>query len=338
MIDASDIDRFEEVKTVLEDLLSHEKISGKPLLILANKQDNQEALDEIDIVEKLDLERLVNEKKCPTLVESCSAKELKQNNKIDPGIEKGYYWLLNYINKEYDNLNKRVELDFQEQKIVDDRLRKEKIQRLKMNASKTDITEDILNEDSIVDRNPFRPIKELVNGNIDKPLLQNDIIINNSPTPSTKSINSCIQFNKNGVKCEMERPKSAVHIVRRHLEISHRRNSFLTITSNKTTPLTLLSPKSAPVSKAKKAPDIEFDVNFIDNFRSASKTGQILTVTELPNAIIDANGENIGDLFELNNFTSSKKLPPLRKKPNDEWTKPINVIQDNIDEIYKDIS
>lgn len=338
MIDASDIDRFDEVKTVLEDLLSHEKISGKPLLILANKQDNQEALDEIDIVEKLDLERLVNEKKCPTLVESCSAKELNQSNKIDPGIEKGYNWLLNYINKEYESLNKRVEIDVQEQKIVDDRLRKEIIQRLKMNKSKTDTTEDILPEDLIVDKDPFRPINELVNGKLDKPLLHNDLKINNSPTPSTKSVNSCIQFNKNGIRSEIERPKSAVQIVKRHLEISHRRNSFLTLTSNKTTPLTLLSPKSAPVSKSKKALDIEFDVNFIDNFRSASKTGQILTVTELPNAIIDANGENIGDLFELNNFTTSKKLPPLRKKINDEWTKPINVIQDNIDEIYKDIS
>ncbi|GLV32137.1 ADP ribosylation factor-like 2 [Carabus blaptoides fortunei] len=108
VLDASDCDRFNEVKSVLENLLSHRKISGKPLLVLANKQDNKEALDEIDVVENLGLEDLVNEKKCPTLVESCSAKEIHQsNNKIDPGIENGYRWLLNYILKDYANLNQR---------------------------------------------------------------------------------------------------------------------------------------------------------------------------------------------------------------------------------------
>lgn len=86
-----------EVKEVLHNLLSHEKVTGKPILLLANKQDQENALDEIDLVEKLDLERLVNEKHCPTLVETSSATDVSAKTKIDPGIKKGYHWLLSRI-------------------------------------------------------------------------------------------------------------------------------------------------------------------------------------------------------------------------------------------------
>lgn len=99
MIDASDVSRLDEVKSVLSDVLSHEKVFGKPVLILANKQDKENALDEIDLVEKLDLEIMVNMHQCPTLIESCSATESSSKSKLDPGIRKGYHWLLNYIHR-----------------------------------------------------------------------------------------------------------------------------------------------------------------------------------------------------------------------------------------------
>lgn len=95
MVDSSDITRMDEVKKALHDVLSHEKITGKPVLLLANKQDQENALDEIDLVDKLDLEKIVNENHCPTLVEMCSATEIK--TKVDPGIKKGYHWLVNHI-------------------------------------------------------------------------------------------------------------------------------------------------------------------------------------------------------------------------------------------------
>lgn len=86
---------MDEVKRVLHNLLQHEKIAGKPILLLANKQDQENALDEIDLVDKLDLEKIVNENHCPTLVETCSATETR--TKIDAGIKRGYHWLLNHI-------------------------------------------------------------------------------------------------------------------------------------------------------------------------------------------------------------------------------------------------
>lgn len=96
--------RLNEAKTALKDLLSHNQVSGKPVLLLANKQDQSEALDEIDLVEQLDLEHLVNENRCPTLVETCSAIEAK-------GLKKGYNWLVSYIIRNYESLNARIAND-----------------------------------------------------------------------------------------------------------------------------------------------------------------------------------------------------------------------------------
>lgn len=79
---------MEECRKVLEKLLKNEQISGKPVLLLANKQDMEGALDEIDIVERLNVERLVNQQKCPTLVELCSARHFSK--KMDIGIDNGY--------------------------------------------------------------------------------------------------------------------------------------------------------------------------------------------------------------------------------------------------------
>ncbi|XP_032524578.2 ADP-ribosylation factor-like protein 13B [Danaus plexippus] len=114
VIDSSDFSRLDECKTVLEEVLSHDKISGKPVLILANKQDKSGALDDIDVVEKLNIEPLVNKYRCPTLVESYSATPIDNKSKkikIDPGLRKGYQWLLNYIVRRYGDINLRVQTD-----------------------------------------------------------------------------------------------------------------------------------------------------------------------------------------------------------------------------------
>lgn len=71
VVDSCDSERFHEVQEVLEEILSSDKITGKPLLVLANKQDKESAFDEIDIIECLKIEELVNRYKCPALVQSC---------------------------------------------------------------------------------------------------------------------------------------------------------------------------------------------------------------------------------------------------------------------------
>ena len=59
---------------------------------LANKQDKQGAMDEIDLVEKMNLEKLVNDMRCPTFVELCSILPQENGRKriIDPRLQNGY--------------------------------------------------------------------------------------------------------------------------------------------------------------------------------------------------------------------------------------------------------
>ncbi|XP_073965639.1 uncharacterized protein isoform X2 [Choristoneura fumiferana] len=115
VIDSSDFSRLDECRLVLEEVLSHDKISGKPVLVLANKQDKSGALDDIDVVEKLNIEPLVNRYRCPTLVESYTAQVEATNkkHKLDPGLKKGYHWLLNYIVRRYIDIDLRVQTDIQ---------------------------------------------------------------------------------------------------------------------------------------------------------------------------------------------------------------------------------
>lgn len=55
VIDSSDIDRIGQAKTELHTLLSHKELTGKPFLILANKQDLPRALNKENMINALDL-------------------------------------------------------------------------------------------------------------------------------------------------------------------------------------------------------------------------------------------------------------------------------------------
>ncbi|KAM9274108.1 ADP-ribosylation factor-like protein 13A [Morus bassanus] len=74
VLDSSDLARMEEARKVLSRVLSHPDISGKPILLLANKQDAAAALLPCELIERLSLERLVNEHRSPCRIEPCSAK------------------------------------------------------------------------------------------------------------------------------------------------------------------------------------------------------------------------------------------------------------------------
>lgn len=243
VVDSSDTGRLDEAKHVLQDLLSHRKIAGKPLLLLSNKQDSQHALDDIDIIEKLDLEMIVNRNECPTLVQSCSAKETT-TNKSDPGVQKGYRWLLSYIARNYDALNKRVAADVYEQTQRDNRLRWEKIENLRELKAK----ERRANDDDIDAIESYSDYKRKMTKN------ENGVIDNNVSCYYQKPDNEIV----------FERPKSAVEIVRQHLVTlsddgnNSRRSPFVSRASNKTTPmclygaempLSLVPPRSATIHR-----------------------------------------------------------------------------------------
>ena len=73
VVDSADSARLAEASLAFKDFLKNPKVKGKPLLLLCNKSDLEEAQDEIHIVDKLNVERLVNDSKCPTRVEQTIA-------------------------------------------------------------------------------------------------------------------------------------------------------------------------------------------------------------------------------------------------------------------------
>ncbi|XP_051169912.1 ADP-ribosylation factor-like protein 13B [Leptopilina boulardi] len=137
VVDASDLSRLSESREVFNDVITHVHISGKPVLLLANKQDLRGAIDELDIVDNLNIEELANSMKCPTRVEICSCidADFKEIAIID-----GYRWLLETILRQYNTLNSRIK-----------RAETPKYRKLSAKSS-------ILSKAG----NPFKPIREFL--------------------------------------------------------------------------------------------------------------------------------------------------------------------------------
>ncbi|ELU13265.1 hypothetical protein CAPTEDRAFT_184387 [Capitella teleta] len=130
VVDSSEPERLVECKGVLKNLLQHAKVAGKPVLVLANKQDVQGALDEIDICEYLDLEETVNMNKCPCRVETCSA-ILGQGKKLDKPIKDGFSWLVGIITSNFEKLDARIRKDVEEMKEKAAQDKKERAERVR---------------------------------------------------------------------------------------------------------------------------------------------------------------------------------------------------------------
>ena len=60
VVDSSDSVRVEEVKNNLNELMSEELLAGVPLLVFANKQDLELALEAGEILEQLELSSLTS--------------------------------------------------------------------------------------------------------------------------------------------------------------------------------------------------------------------------------------------------------------------------------------
>ncbi|XP_040836540.1 ADP-ribosylation factor-like protein 13B isoform X1 [Ochotona curzoniae] len=130
VVDSSDEERMEETKETMSEVLRHPRISGKPVLVLANKQDKEGALGEADVIECLSLEKLVNEHKCLCQIEPCSA-VLGYGKKIDKSIKKGLYWLLHIIARDFDALNERIQKDTLEQRALEEQEKRERAERVR---------------------------------------------------------------------------------------------------------------------------------------------------------------------------------------------------------------
>uniref|UniRef100_A0A7N6ASM1 ADP-ribosylation factor-like 13b n=1 Tax=Anabas testudineus TaxID=64144 RepID=A0A7N6ASM1_ANATE len=130
VVDSSDVQRIQETRETMAEVLQHPRIAGKPVLVLANKQDQEGALAEADIIENLSLEKLVNENKCLCQIEPCSA-VLGYGKKLDKSIKKGLNWLLSNIAKDYEAITERVQKDTAEQRAQEEQDKKERAERVR---------------------------------------------------------------------------------------------------------------------------------------------------------------------------------------------------------------
>uniref|UniRef100_A0A8P4GBD3 ADP-ribosylation factor-like 13A n=1 Tax=Dicentrarchus labrax TaxID=13489 RepID=A0A8P4GBD3_DICLA len=110
VVDSSDRQRIKEVKEVLADLLKQPRVAGKPILVLANKQDKMNALLGSELIEILLLEKLVNQSRSLCHIEPCSAlMDLRRWS--DRKTLRGLRWLLRAVCLDYPELCTRVAQD-----------------------------------------------------------------------------------------------------------------------------------------------------------------------------------------------------------------------------------
>ncbi|KAG1714817.1 ADP-ribosylation factor-like protein 13B [Nymphon striatum] len=185
VMDSNAPDRMEECKETITSLLDNPIITGKPMLLLANKQDIDSAMDEIDLCNMLELENLVNSKRTPTHVETCSAYQVKK--KHGKAIQTGFKWLIKTIDRNWNALSARVEHDVERQKAAEENLRQERIERVRKIREEREKEEGIQNalgevnddEKEIKIDNPFRPISEIKKEIVSQELEKTKALANN---------------------------------------------------------------------------------------------------------------------------------------------------------------
>ncbi|XP_063976053.1 ADP-ribosylation factor-like protein 13B [Diachasmimorpha longicaudata] len=204
VVDASDISRLSESKIVFGELIANEHIAGKPILLLANKQDVPGAIDELDVVENLDVEHAANAMKCPTRVEICTS-TLPEDPKLGytMGIANGYKWLLDTISKNYSVLDDRVKIS-QTPPPVNNHPRPSIISMTPSRAS--------------IRSNPFKPIGQLVaNAQSSKSVSVNHT---NQIEKPPKKLKKFLPKNKTA-PMPPDQPKSRSEVVLNHREIEN---------------------------------------------------------------------------------------------------------------------
>jgi len=154
VVDATSNDeRMTETGQVLADILSHDTVQGKPILLFGNKADDEEARDENQIVEDLDVEKLVNQAKCPTRVELSVATQ-------NEGLREGFKWLIKTIIASLPELGPRVARDVEREKQTEERRRIEIRKKMEEKRKAEDKEQEIVEDGSPLPG--FVPISEAV--------------------------------------------------------------------------------------------------------------------------------------------------------------------------------
>lgn len=130
VIDCSNRARINHNRAVFSSFVENVKVVGKPILVIGNKQDQDNPLDESEIVQYLNLEELVNKFEIPCRVETCVALT-PIGSKTNQSLRIGFDWLFKDIMANYDKIKERTEEDGERQRLEETRIRREKSDRVR---------------------------------------------------------------------------------------------------------------------------------------------------------------------------------------------------------------
>ncbi len=137
VVDAADIEQLDASKTALQQDVQHEMLKGKPILVMANKQDLPQALSESDIATKMGFAGVDSNSAFANTdfsIKKCTALPSKRGETADPVLMEGIEWLVTRIGTMYEKLNTRVAKDVEkenEKKAIELKAREERVAILK---------------------------------------------------------------------------------------------------------------------------------------------------------------------------------------------------------------
>eukprot|EP00050_Salpingoeca_kvevrii_P021692 m.114250 g.114250 ORF g.114250 m.114250 type:complete len:492 (-) comp9442_c0_seq5:229-1704(-) len=127
VVDASDRARIGEAREVFQAMMEHEFVAGKPVLVLANKQDKMDAMSSEVLFENFGIADLGNTTHSQFNVQNCTA----TRNKPHKGVIAGLKWLIRTISVHYDELLPRVTAQTEQQQEVERKEREAKRERIR---------------------------------------------------------------------------------------------------------------------------------------------------------------------------------------------------------------
>jgi hypothetical protein len=105
VIDSSDHAQLERSKEIFGSIMSHDLLMGKPMLVMANKQDHPNAIDVLDICEYFEVEYLANLFRTPCYVEGVGRFDERYDSQVAIGA---CSWLVNTICKNYKSIQNKI--------------------------------------------------------------------------------------------------------------------------------------------------------------------------------------------------------------------------------------
>ncbi|KAH7724879.1 ADP-ribosylation factor family protein [Aphelenchoides avenae] len=129
VVDSSALSRIEENRQMVQTLVEHKDLVGKPILFLLNKKDLPEAMDEMQFSEQFELHNMAKRNKTDIRVEGiCAVKGFGKD--MDPMIADGIEWLIERIVDRYATIEKGVEAALRALKERQEQERSERQHRL----------------------------------------------------------------------------------------------------------------------------------------------------------------------------------------------------------------